>query len=168
MLWPHEDDASLNAFYGNPMGPHGPGDPHWEAENLVLWTPPYPLFFSNAAKSPLKSLRVHKKCKDVFDAAYLDVLKKLGLKYIQDHHLDISGGTYVPRLMRGSGSRLSVHTWGCAVDMDPARNPWPGQWKNDGKHIDHNFAEILISHGFDWRGDNGDNDPMHFQLARHR
>ena len=64
--------------------------------------------------------------------------------------------------MRG-GSRLSVHAWGIAIDMDPARNPFPARWREGMLNPD--FADILEKHGIWWRGRPGDNDPMHFQCA---
>ena len=70
--FPHEDTASLNAFYGDPRGHNGEADPHWAAENLVLWTPPYPMFYSDEIRSPLTHFRFHKKCVEAFDAAFKD------------------------------------------------------------------------------------------------
>jgi hypothetical protein len=159
MTWPHQDEKSLNEFYGDNWGPHGPGDAHWESANLVDWFPPYPMYY---AGKRLSRLKVHKKCLATFDAAFKDVLSTLGLPYIIVHHLDQTGGAYCPRTERG-GTKLSVHSWGCAIDMDPARNPFPHDWVPG--MIDKKFAEILQKHGFTWRGANGDVDPMHFQLA---
>jgi hypothetical protein len=163
--YPHEDVAALNAFYGDPRGANGRPNPHWEADNIVLWTPPYPMFYTDGAHTPLHHLRVHKKVRDVFDAAYLEVLKTLGLDYIAKHRLNLSAGAYDYRIERG-GSRLSVHSWGCAIDMDPAHNLFPHRW-NPAIGLDQKFVAILKKHGFHWRGDNGDIDPMHLQLCVH-
>ena len=166
--WPLEQVAALNAFYGDPRGYGGEGNPKWESENLVRWTPPYPMFYSDGKRTHLPTLRVHRKCLDTFDAAFKEVLSALGHDYIIEKRLDISGGTYCYRLERG-GSRLSVHSWGCAIDMDPGHNPFPHQWAG-GNFLDKKFADILIKHGFDWRGANRDIDPMHFNwptITRH-
>jgi len=165
-IWPHEDIRALMAFYGDPRGHNGEASVAWQAENLVAWTPPYPLFYSDADKTPLHHLRIHKKCRDTFDAAFLDVLKTLGLAYITAHRLDISGGAFCFRTERG-GSRLSVHSWGCAIDMDPGHNPFPHRWEPGHGMIDGRFAAILQKHGFCWRGAGHDIDPMHFQLCQH-
>lgn len=166
LVWPHEDSAALDAFYGDPRGRNGEASPSWQALNLVMWRPPYPLFYSDEKRSPLEHLRVHKKCVATFDAAFRDVLATLGLVYIQAHGLDISAGTFCFRTQRG-GSRLSVHSWGCAIDIDPANNPFPHRWERGKGMMDLQFAAILRRHGFDWRGDHGDDDPMHFQLCAH-
>ena len=163
-MWPHEDIASLNAFYGDPRGSHGEADLSWQIGQLAWWYPPYPMFYSDGKHTPMRHLRVHKKCLSTFEAAFEDVLKTLGHDYIVAHRLDVTGGTFCYRLERG-GSRLSVHSWGCAIDMDPGHNPFPARWKTG--MIDLSFAEILERHGFCWRGANGDIDPMHFQLAKH-
>jgi hypothetical protein len=165
-MWPKENVAELNAFYGNPTGTNGEAAPAWQAKNLVAWVPPYPMFYSDAHKSPLHSLRVHQKCHEAFDAAFLEVLKTLGYEYIKAHRLDISGGTFCYRVQRG-GSRLSVHSWGCAIDMDPAHNPFPKHWEAGVGMLDKAFVAVLVKHGFDWRGKQGDNDSMHLQLCRH-
>lgn len=162
--WPHEDVAALNAFYGDPRGVNGEVNPKWEAANIGFFIPPYPMFYSDGKRSPMTKIRVHKKCIATFQAAFADALQTLGHDYIVEHRLDITGGAFCYRLMRG-GNRLSVHSWACAIDLDPAHNPFPHKWVANMGMIDSRFAEILQKHGFTWRGANSDIDPMHFQLA---
>jgi hypothetical protein len=166
-VWPQEDVAALNAFYGDPRGPNGQPCAAWESANLALWAPPYPLFYSDGKMTPMLHLRVHKRALATFNAAFADVLAQLDHDYIAAHRLNVTGGTYCYRLERG-GSRLSVHSWGAAIDMDPGHNPFPAAWSGAKGMIDAKFAAILQAHGFCWRGAPGDNDPMHFQTARHR
>jgi hypothetical protein len=163
--WPHEDVAALNAFYGDPRGRNGEANPLWEVANLVQWTPPYPMFYSDGCHRPMNHLRIHRKCVDAFQAAFSDALASLGHDYIAAHSLDVTGGAFCYRLQRG-GSRLSVHSWGCAIDIDPAHNPFPRRWAAGRGMLDRKFAEIFQKRGFIWRGADGDNDPMHLQLAR--
>ena len=165
-IWPHEDIASLNGFYGDPRGMNGTSSPKWESENLVLWEPPYPMYYSDGNHTRMWHLRVHKKCRDTFDAAFRDVLNHFGQEKITELRLDITGGTFCYRLERG-GSRLSVHSWGCAIDMDPGHNPFPHRWEANKGMINLDFAGIMQSHGFCWRGAKGDIDSMHFQLCEH-
>ena len=160
-LFPHEDVLNLNKFFGDPSGKNGDVDPKWFKENIVKWTPPYPMFF-NASGQQFKTKKIHKKIVDVYTAAFTEVLEHFGKDNIKKLHLDQSGGSFNYRLMRG-GSRLSVHSWGIAIDMDPARNPWPSTWYEG--MLNHEFADILEKHGLWWRGRPGDNDPMHFQAA---
>jgi D-alanyl-D-alanine carboxypeptidase len=161
--WPHQTPAALNAFYGNPIGRGAYASPSWEAKNIGYWVPPYPMFYSDAAKTLFRrGLRAHVKCHATLTAAFTEALQTLGHDYIVAHRLDISGGIYCYRTERG-GASLSVHSWGCAIDMDPGHNPFPHQWRPG--MLDEKFASILEKHGFTWRGRDGDIDPMHLQLA---
>ena len=161
-LFPHEDTMNLNKFFGDPRGKNGEVSKAWFSENLVKWVPPYPLFYSDGKRTPLKTLYLHKKVVDVYSAAYTEVLQHFGAAHIKEFHLDVSGGAFCYRPMR-NGTRLSVHSWGIAIDMDPARNPFPARWKEG--MLNREFADILMKHGIWWRGIPGDNDPMHFQAA---
>ncbi len=165
MTWPHEDVAALNAFYGDPRGRNGKVNPIWFAKNTCLWHPPYPLFYSGDPREPMEHLEVHVKAKDAFDTAFKDVLATLGHDYIVAHRLNVTGGLFCYRLERG-GSRLSVHSWAIAIDIDPQHNPFPHPYSGPPM-VDLKFAQILQKHGFCWRGASGDIDPMHFQLAHH-
>jgi len=164
-LFPHEDPVNLNKFFGDPRGRNGQVDSKWYRENIVKWTPPYPLFYSDGKRTPLRTLLLHKKVVDVYTAAYTEVKQEFTPAEIKENHLDICAGTFNYRPMRG-GSRLSVHSWGIAIDMDPARNPFPSKWREG--MLNHEFADILEKHGLWWRGRPGDNDPMHFQAAWRR
>lgn len=159
--FPHEDGESLDKFYGNPRGRNGRASPSWEKANLVKWTPPYPLFYSEH-HAPLHTLLVHKLCVPTFDLAFKQVLGHFGAEGVKRNRLDICGGTYNFRPMRG-GSRLSAHAYGIAIDMDPDHNPFPHRWITDGLNMD--FVNIMMESGFWWRGYHGDIDPMHFQCA---
>jgi len=159
--FPHEDTEALNHFYGDPRGRNGLVSTSWYKDNITKWTPIYPMFYSEH-NVPLKTLLVHKLCVPTFDKAFGNVLKHFGIDKIKELRLNISGGTYNYRLMRG-GSRLSVHAYGIAIDMDPNYNPFPHPWHSGGINID--FANIMMEAGFWWRGYHGDIDPMHFQCA---
>jgi hypothetical protein len=160
--FPHEDSDSLNEFYGNPSGYGGRASPSWEKKNLVKWTPPYPIYYVENLRL-MRTLTLHRLVVPAFDAAFANVLKHFGEVDIKTHRLNICAGTYNYRLMRG-GSRLSVHAYGIAIDMDPANNPFPHPWNpSEGIHID--FVNILQEAGLWWRGYQGDVDPMHFQAC---
>lgn len=161
-LFPHEDIVSLVKFYGDPRGSNGQVSKKWWAENIVKWTPPYQLYYSDGNRTKLKTLFLHKKVVNVYTAAYTEVMNTFEPKEINALRLNISGGTYNYRVVRG-GSRLSTHAFGISIDMDPARNPYPKAWKEG--MINRQFCDILMKHGIWWRGHNGDKDPMHFQCA---
>jgi hypothetical protein len=161
MIWPHEDTPALNTFYGDPRGTNGQASAAWQAENLVQWVTPYPMFYSDGKHTPMEHLHVHKKCLSTFHDAFTDVLQTMGIDKIRQLRLDVTGGTFCFRPERG-GSRLSVHSLGCAIDMDPGHNPFPHVWEPGRGMIDPQFASILQKHGFCWRGAHNDVDSMHF------
>lgn len=73
------------------------------------------------------------------------------------------GGCYSWRAMRRS-PRLSTHTWGIAIDLEPAENPQGRPWKDDGKMLDPRIIKIFKKEGWKWGNDFLNNpDPMHFQ-----
>lgn len=72
------------------------------------------------------------------------------------------GGCYVPRYIERNPARgLSFHTWGTAIDLNV-----PGNLRGSVGEIDPTVVAIFKSWGFNWGGDWGYTDPMHFELAR--
>ena len=161
-LFPHEDSVNLMKFYGDPRGSNGQVSKKWFSENMVKWTPPYTIYYSDGKRTPLKTIFLHKKVVSVYTAAFTEVKNTFEPKEINDLRLNISGGAFNYRVIRG-GNRLSTHAFGIAIDMDPARNPYPKKWKEG--MINREFCDILMKHGIWWRGHNGDIDAMHFQCA---
>lgn len=161
-IFPHEDSVNLMKFYGDPRGSNGQVSKKWFSENMVKWTPPYTIYYSDGKRTPLKTIFLHKKVVSVYTAAFTEVKNTFEPKEINDLRLNISGGAFNYRVIRG-GNRLSTHAFGIAIDMDPARNPYPKKWKEG--MINREFCDILMKHGIWWRGHNGDVDAMHFQCA---
>ena len=161
-IFPHEDSVNLMKFYGDPRGSNGQVSKKWFSENMVKWTPPYTIYYSDGKRTPLKTIFLHKKVVSVYTAAFTDVKNTFEPKEINDLRLNISGGAFNYRVIRG-GNRLSTQAFGIAIDMDPARNPYPKKWKEG--MINREFCDILMKHGIWWRGHNGDVDAMHFQCA---
>ena len=77
-------------------------------------------------------------------------------------------GSYVPRLMRGSSTRISTHTFGTSFDIACDRLRF-GHSVDLTEHPDlDNFVRIFESHGFLWGGHFSRPDPMHFELYEFR
>lgn len=163
-LYPQENTAALIKFFGDPRGRDGKVSSKWFSENMVEWKPPYLMYFGNKNSGiVLKRFFVHKKCLKSFDGAFKETLKTFGEEGVDKFRLNLSGGVFNYRLERG-GRDLSTHSWGIAIDMDPNNNPFPKKW-NAKKGINQEYVAIMEKHGFWWRGENGDIDPMHFQCA---
>lgn len=80
-------------------------------------------------------------------------------------HADLSAklhsfdGCYNLRNSRGT-QKLSMHSWGIAVDHNAKRNPLG----SDGD-IDSEVVQIFESEGFYWGGNFKRKDPMHFEFT---
>lgn len=78
------------------------------------------------------------------------------------------GGSFVPRLVRGSTKRLSNHAFGTAFDINME---WNGLNKQPAlmheKGCVRHIAEIASRFGFYWGGHfRGRKDGMHFEISR--
>ncbi len=79
-------------------------------------------------------------------------------------------GTYNWRTVRGSRTRLSAHSFGIAVDINPDRNPMCPGWPNCAHEqvlitdIPECVVQAFKRYGFEWGGDwQTRKDPMHFE-----
>lgn len=88
---------------------------------LVSLDLPYPMRIAWDTDSIVKKMRCHRLVKDNFDAVFKDLLAHYGYDKIKELGIDLFGGCFNYRKMR-NGSKLSMHSWGIAIDLDPARN----------------------------------------------
>jgi len=131
---------------------------------LVSMKLPYPMRLSWNLSSTAKTLKVHRDVEQQFKSIFTDILAQYGLKRIQELRIDITGGAFFYRNMRG-GSSLSMHSWGTAIDLDPLRNPLKGNAKNStfAKPEYKPMIDIFYKHGFQSLGRERDYDWMHFE-----
>jgi hypothetical protein len=164
--WPNQDRAALCAFYGDPDA-NGDGlpDRQWEATNLTLIKPPYRLVLAWNVDQSVSVIRCHKKVAESLAA----VLDAIGRHYgsqsaIEAARLHLYGGAYMFRLMRGA-HQLSIHSWGAAIDLDPARNAFGRKWDDAAGMMPHAVQDIFAAEGWVWGGRWSTPDAMHFQAA---
>lgn len=152
------------SFYGDPRGVNGNAAPKWERENLVILRPPFVMTFLD---KPVLTFRMHKKCAGamanvlaaLWDASGRDQDK------IDDAGVSIFGGAYNYRVMR-NGHSLSMHAFGCAIDLDPQRN---GMGDRSPAFARHPWVlKAFRDEGAEWGGGWGTPDGMHWQFARTR
>jgi hypothetical protein len=126
-------------------------------------------------KTKITRMKVHKKCAGslyrVLQAIWIAALTaskdKAGAQaLIESWGLHLYGGGYNFRPMTGKRSTLSMHAYGCAIDIDPVRNA-------RGDRTPHlaNCPEVIKAFedegwtlGLRWSGDSIDG--MHAQAAR--
>jgi hypothetical protein len=154
--WPTQ--ANCNAFYGNPSA-GGHVSHAWYVENIVLITPPYKL---HMGAEKVTKIQIHRKCAP----SLLRILREI-MGYESDATLEAMGaaeydGAYCFRKMKG-GNNLSMHSWGCAIDIDAAHNPFHGKPRfTESCKVVHAFERENWSWGGHWSKPDG----MHFQAAQ--
>jgi len=153
-------------FYGNPRGRGARASPTWERDCLMRVSPPFTLRF---AGKPLRSIRIHRKCGASLSRVFSHIHEaaKGDQKTIDDWGVSVFGGSYNYRLTRG-GTLLSMHAYGCAIDLDPVRNAFHDVTPNFLHPPAHVVVEAFESEGWIWGGRWGGRacDGMHFQAAR--
>ena len=141
------------------------GTPDESGSYLVTVNLPYPMRIAWDTKVTVNRVRCHKLIAGRLKLVFDDLLKTYGLPKIQELGIDLFGGCFNFRKMRG-GSDWSKHSWGIAIDLDPARN----QLKETSKTA--RFArpeykqmiDIFYKHGFISLGREKNYDWMHFEI----
>ena len=134
---------------------------------LVTIDMPYPMRLAWDKNQIVRKITCHKEIAEPLKAVFSDILEHYGLDKIRELGIDIFGGCFNFRKMRG-GSEFSVHSWGLAIDLDPERN----QLKETARTA--RFArpeykamiDIFYKHGFISLGREKNYDWMHFQWEK--
>lgn len=155
--WPLQREC--NAFYGDPRGKNGAASVEWAQRNLVSVPAPWKLYFGG---KPVAGCRVHRKCAESLARIFAAIWERCGRSQAEIDRIGMSefAGGYVFRKIRG-GNSLSMHSWGCAVDFDPARNGLG----NSKPAMDRRVIEEFEREGWEWGGHWRRCDGMHFQAA---
>lgn len=135
------------------------------ADYLVTLDLPYPMRLAWDLDTKVNKIRCHKLVKDKLKSVFDDLLSAYGYEQIVDLGIDLFGGCFAFRKMRG-GSSWSKHSWGIAIDLDPVRN----QLKETS--VTARFArpeytpmiDIFYNHGFISLGKEKNYDWMHFEI----
>ena len=125
---------------------------------------PFPMRIAWDKNVIVNRISCHRAIASALRAVFAEILLVYGLKKIQELGIDLFGGCFNYRKMRG-GSDFSVHSWALAIDLDPERN----QLKETSKTA--RFArpeykqmiDIFYKHGFISLGREKNYDWMHFQ-----
>lgn len=136
------------------------------AEYLVTLELPYPMRLAWDLDTKVNKIRVHKLVKDNFKAVFDDLLAHYGYEKLVELGIDLFGGSFAYRKMRG-GSSWSKHSWGIAIDLDPVRNQLH-ETKATARFARPEYKpmiDIFYKHGFIGLGPERDFDFMHFEIA---
>lgn len=151
-VWPKQKD--VEKYFGK------------VGQNQTKIKVPYPHKISWDTSKTINSFSCHEKVHDSLERVLKRVLSHYGIAKIQKLGLDLWGGCLCVRKIRG-GSNYSMHSWGIALDYDPANNQL--KWKkNKAKFAKPEYDEwwkIWEDEGWLSLGRKRDYDWMHVQAA---
>lgn len=142
------------------------GVPNQDGSYLATASMPFPLLLSWDKSVQVNKIRCHHLEVDRVECIFADILAQYGYEDIDRLGINLFGGCFNFRAMRG-GSSWSRHSWGTAIDLDPARNLLKEN------HTTARFArpeyapmiDIFESHGWLSLGRTKDYDWMHFEAG---
>jgi len=137
-----QDDDCLAKY-----GPASDSSPH-----LVLWKLPAEIIFGAVPKKIFCN-------KDLIYPLTL-ALRLVKSRGLQDQ-IKTWDGCFNIRMVRGSTTRPSLHSWGVAIDINAFENGL-GQIPKMTPELVKCFTDV----GFDWGGNWRRLDGMHFQLSK--
>lgn len=152
-LFPRQRD--VRAFYGEP------------GQNQVMLDLPFPMRLAWDRDTVIRRFSIHAKAHESAARAFARIRDRYGDAALRALGLDLFGGCLNVRKMRG-GTSLSMHSWGIAIDVDPAHNAL--RWGRDRARMagpDYAaFLDIWEDEGWISLGRERNYDWMHVQAAR--
>jgi hypothetical protein len=125
------------------------------AQFLQTMTLPFTMIYAYDKNITIKRITCHKLMVEPFTVVFEELLRNNLAKYCKEY-----GGCYNYRAKRTS-PKLSTHSWGIAVDLNPRTNAL-GTVGNMNQDVVITFKK----YGFTWGGDFiNTKDPMHFQFC---
>ena len=136
------------------------------SDYLVLLDLPYPMRLAWDTDTTVTRIRCHRLIKDRLSAVFVDLLAHYGLTEIKRLGIDLFGGCFAFRKMRG-GNDYSRHSWAIAIDLDPARNSLKATAKTArfARPEYKPMIDIFYKHGFVSLGREKNYDWMHFEIG---
>jgi len=134
---------------------------------LVKIDLPYKMRISWDKNVFVSTMMCHKLVADNFKAVFKDLLDHYGYDKIRELGIDLFGGCFNYRKMRG-GSEWSTHSWGIAIDLDPDRNLLKETSKTArfARPEYKPMIDIFYKNGFESLGIEKNFDWMHFQIKK--
>lgn len=140
-----------------------PGDPH----NLKVIDLPYTMRIAWNLSKTVSHIQCHSLVANNLISIFTDLLTHYGLPALQELEIDLFGGCVNFRLMRGSKTKWSRHSWGIAIDLSPTKNGLKTKWKDaQFSKPEYQFmVDTFYKHGFISLGKEKGYDAMHFEAG---
>lgn len=152
-VFPRQRD--MLGFYGAP------------GTNHVSLELPYPMRIAWDLTKSVEKITINKHCAESAHRAFSAALAHYGYDKIKAMGLDLFGGCYANRPMRG-GTNLSTHAFAAALDIDPENNQlrWGADRARMAKPEYAAFLDCFEAEGWVSLGRERNYDWMHLQAAR--
>lgn len=160
------------SIYGDPRGRGGStASPTWQRENLTTIVPPFAMRMGDIK---ITRITIHKACAASLSRVLQAIWDQSGRqqRVVDEWGVSAFGGSFNYRPMRGM-TTLSMHSFGCAIDLDPARNGLGDATPHFSKCpvVLKAFAAERWTWGGDWDGDGSTadqrrHDGMHWQATQ--
>jgi hypothetical protein len=158
-LQPPKGIDQIVATFGNIQNyiqADGTLDPRWQIDSLDYIALPVPLMLSYDHSKTITHFRCHKLLIETLEAVFIEI-KSTGL----EPDLFSFGGCFSFRAQR-TGSKLSAHSWGIAIDLNSESNR-----QGTAGDMNPGIISVFRGAGFEWGGEwsGKSRDPMHFQFC---
>ena len=142
------------------------GKPNQTGTYLAYAKIPFPLIIAWDTSVTVTRMRCHKLEVANVESIFQDILDGYGLEKINALGINLFGGCFSYRQMRG-GSSWSRHSWGTAIDLDPARNQLHENKKTArfARTEYQKMIDIFEAHGWLSLGRLRNYDWMHFEAG---
>jgi hypothetical protein len=138
------------------VAPDGQLEARWQLGFLERIHLPFSLCLSWDPSRTITQMTCHRRLTGVFSSVFRSIQEQ-GLQA----KVTSFGGCFAFRPQR-TGSKLSTHSWGIAIDLNPESNE-----QGSPGNMDAGIVAIFRDAGFEWGGDwpGKTRDPMHFQFC---
>lgn len=138
------------------IGTDGQLEARWQDDFLQRVALPFPLRLSWDLSRTITRMNCHRRMTGIFASAFAGIRER-GL----EGSILSFGGCFAFRPQRAA-NKLSAHSWGIAIDLNPESN-----LQGSEGNMDAGVIEIFRGAGFEWGGDwqGKARDPMHFQFC---
>ncbi len=131
-------------------------NPNWETTCLARAPLPFPIPLAWDPSTSVKNIYCHAK----LTKTVCDVFSEIDRRGLRSQ-IKTYGGCFNFRSKR-NGNKLSSHSWGLAIDLNPDSNPM-GKPGDMDPHVVEVFRQFQFQWGGGWAGSS--KDPMHFQFC---